>query len=109
VIIHQDQPRQAADSPPPWRFDLNIPLQGKQMLEVSAQLTQQANLQVVIWSQSEPLVRLMEREVVTLARQLSSWDISLAHCQIILGQRPLASPTGDGQPRHTGSQLDCYT
>lgn len=109
VIIHQDQPRQAADSPPPWRFDLNIPLQGKQMLEVSAQLTQQANLQVVIWSQSEPLVRLMEREVVTLARQLSSWDISLAHCQIILGQRPHASPTGDGQPRHTGSQLDCYT
>jgi hypothetical protein len=109
VIIHQDQHRQAVDTEPPWRFDLNIPIQGKQMLEVSAQLTQQASLNVVIWSQSEPLVRIMEREVVTLARQLSSWDISLAHCQIVLGQRPIATPTGDGQARHPGSQLDCYT
>ena len=79
------------------------------MIEVSAQLTPQASLHVVIWSQSEPLVRLMQREVVTLARQLSPWDISLAHCQIILGQRPIATPTGDGQARHAGSQLDCYT
>jgi len=109
VIIHQDQQRQAVDTDPPWRFDLNIPVQGKEMIEVSAQLTQQASLHVVIWSQSEPLVRLMQREVVTLARQLSPWDISLAHCQIILGQRPIATPTGDGQARHQGSQLDCYT
>jgi hypothetical protein len=109
VIIHQDQQRQSVDTSQPWRFSISIPVLGNKSLEVSAQLTKEASLNVVIWSKSEELVNKMEREVKTLARQLSAWDIGLAHCQIILGERPDPLPTVDKQDRHTGNQLDCYT
>ena len=107
--IQREKNHQQAEHDIPWRFDLELPVDEQHKLQISVQLTQGSSLNLVIWSHSEPLISLMEQELPALARQLSTWDMVLDHCQIVLGQRPTAHQSNDVSSPSTGHHLDCYT
>jgi len=107
--IQREKNHQQAEHDMPWRFDLELPVDEQHKVQISVQLTQGSNLNLVIWSRSEPLISLMEQELSALARQLSTWDMVLDHCQIVLGQRPPTHQSSDISAPLTGHHLDCYT
>ncbi len=107
--IQREKNHQHAEHDIPWRFDLELPVDEQHKVQISVQLTQGSSLNLVIWSHSEPLISLMEQELPALARQLSTWDMVLDHCQIVLGQRPTAHQSNDVSSPLTGHHLDCYT
>ena len=107
--IQREKKHEQAEHDIPWRFDLELPVDEQHRVQISVQLTQGSNLNLVIWSRSQPLISLMEQELPALARQLSTWDMVLDHCQIVLGQRPPAHQSSAIPPLSTGHHLDCYT
>lgn len=107
-ILREKQQEEAAPESP-WRCDLDVPVDNKQSIEISVQLSTDRSLNVVIWSRSAHLVKLMEEELSGLARQLSTWDIALDKCQIVYGERPGTQQGTDASQRPTGKHLDCYT
>ena len=107
--IQREKKHEQAEHDIPWRFDLELPVDEQHRVQISVQLSQGSNLNLVIWSRSEPLTSLMEQELPALARQLSTWDMVLDHCQIVLGQRPPAHQSSEVSSPLTGHHLDCYT
>lgn len=107
--IQREKKHEQAEHDIPWRFDLELPVDEQHRVQISVQLSQGSKLNLVIWSRSEPLISLMEQELSALARQLSTWDMVLDHCQIVLGQRPPAHQSSEVSSPLTGHHLDCYT
>lgn len=107
--IQREKTHEQADHDMPWRFDVELPMDEQHNVQISLQLSQGSNLNLVIWSRSEALVSLMEQELSALARQLSTWDMLLDHCQIVFGERPHTHRSRDVPSPLTGQHLDCYT
>lgn len=107
--IQREKAHDHAEHDMPWRFDLELPVDEQHSVQISVQLSQGSNLNLVIWSRSQPLISLMEQELSALARQLSTWDMVLSHCQIVHGQRPPTHQSNQISSPLTGHHLDCYT
>lgn len=92
-----------------WKVDIELPLNEKHALSISAQLKDASVLDLYIWTSDRTLLTLLESSISVLRNNLSMWDIALNTCQILFGERPPGTASEKPHYYRAGTSLDCLT